>query len=149
MEHVRPTSHSGLLRAAMDTPSDSSSAAAPCNTAAHDAAPPAKNVGARSPDTVGACSPDTAPAENVGALLPDTAAEANRCLFELRWAFSGTLIKRIGNEWETMFVGQLIHRLGAGAFADYGVPPAATKMTADLLSKNTGYTMKAPNSLMT
>ena len=78
-------------------------------------------------NTVGAFSPDTrtASAENVGALSPDTAAEANRCLFELRWALSGTLIARVkGDEWEDHMVGLLEHELASGVYAADGVPPA-------------------------
>ena len=59
----------------------------------------------------------------VGALSPDTAAEANRGVFELRWALSGTLITRMGDEWENHLVGLLTHQLGAGVFAADGAPP--------------------------
>ena len=80
-------------------------------------------LGVSSPDTaVGVSLPDTASAENVGALSPDTAAEANRCLFELRWALSGTLIARVKLREDHM-VGLLTHQLGAGVFAADGAPP--------------------------
>ena len=111
----------------MDPLEGSSSDAARCNKRARDGTPLDAVTEAGENNTVGAFSPDycTASAENVGALSPDTAAEANRCLFELRWALSGTLIARVkGDEWEDHMVGLLEHELASGVYAADGVPPA-------------------------
>ena len=121
----------------MDPLEGSSSDAARCNKRARDGTPLDAVTEAGENNTVGACSPDTrtASAENVGALSPDTAAEANRCLFELRWALSGTLITRMGDEWENRLVGLLMLPM---------VLPLSNSTTMGTVSRSTDYFMKAP-----